>query len=121
MQCVLDGITDGLTRMEVEFPPVPTKLDGEHRLQRPPMLAICLRLCTICTLRVAPGYKGASDLFIDSNVQLALAAARKVSWGSYAAHGSSQLPVPVKAHQCPLCLAVLAVTSWQMQGAVCTL
>jgi hypothetical protein len=43
VQCVLDGIANGLTRMEVEFPPVPTKLDGEHRLQRPLMLAICLQ------------------------------------------------------------------------------
>jgi hypothetical protein len=29
VRCVQDGIKDGLTRMEVEFPPVPVKLDGE--------------------------------------------------------------------------------------------
>ncbi|KAJ9508403.1 hypothetical protein QJQ45_011925 [Haematococcus lacustris] len=52
VQCVADGIKNGLTRMEVEFPPVPVRLDG---------------------------YKGASDVFIDANVQLALAGARKLA------------------------------------------
>jgi len=52
VKCILDGAKDGLTRMEVEFPPIPTKIDG---------------------------YKGASDLFIDSNAQLSLAAARKIA------------------------------------------
>lgn len=47
------AIQEGLTCLEVEFPPVPTKLDG---------------------------YKGSSDLFIDSNIQLSLAAARQVCY-----------------------------------------
>jgi len=49
---VKEGIAAGLTRMEVEFPPLPTQLDG---------------------------YKGASDLFIDANVQLSLAGARRLA------------------------------------------
>jgi hypothetical protein len=46
------ALTDGLKRVEVEFPPVPTGLDA---------------------------YKGSSDLFIDSNVQLALSAAKMLA------------------------------------------
>ncbi|KIY95122.1 hypothetical protein MNEG_12840 [Monoraphidium neglectum] len=49
---LLQGVNAGLKRMEVEFPPIPTNIDA---------------------------YKGSSDLFIDSNVQLALAAAKKVA------------------------------------------
>ncbi|CAL8467622.1 g7160 [Coccomyxa elongata] len=43
------AIEDGLTRLEVEFPALPGNIDG---------------------------YKGASDWFIDSNIQLAIAASR---------------------------------------------
>jgi hypothetical protein len=46
------ALSDGLRRVEVEFPPVPTGLDA---------------------------YKGSSDLFIDSNVQLALTAAKMLA------------------------------------------
>lgn len=46
------ALSDGLRRLEVEFPPVPTGLDA---------------------------YKGSSDLFIDSNVQLALSAAKMLA------------------------------------------
>jgi len=46
------AIADGLRRVEVEFPPVPTGLDA---------------------------YKGSSDLFIDSNVQLAMSAAKMLA------------------------------------------
>jgi len=49
---MLEAIKDGDRRMEVEFPPVPTKVDG---------------------------YKGSSDLFIDSNAQLAIAAAKQIA------------------------------------------
>ncbi|KAG1661843.1 hypothetical protein FOA52_011610 [Chlamydomonas sp. UWO 241] len=49
---ILSGMADGEGRMEVEFPPVPVKVDG---------------------------YKGSSDLFIDSNAQLALAAAKSLA------------------------------------------
>ncbi|KAI8470773.1 MAG: hypothetical protein J3K34DRAFT_419381 [Monoraphidium minutum] len=49
---ILRGAEAGLARMEVEFPPIPTNVDA---------------------------YKGSSDLFIDSNVQLALAAAKKMA------------------------------------------
>lgn len=47
-----EGMKDGIMRMEVEFPPVPLRVDG---------------------------YKGASDLFIDSNAQLAIAAAKNLA------------------------------------------
>ena len=47
---IVFGIEDGLKRMEVEFPAV-SNVDG---------------------------YKGSSDLYIDSNIQLAIAAARKI-------------------------------------------
>jgi hypothetical protein len=51
--CAVDAaLADGLRRLEVEFPPVPTGLDA---------------------------YKGSSDLFIDSNVQLALTAAKMLA------------------------------------------
>ncbi|GAX79735.1 hypothetical protein CEUSTIGMA_g7176.t1 [Chlamydomonas eustigma] len=46
---ILEAVKDGEKRLEVEFPPVPLKIEG---------------------------YKSNSDLFIDSNVQLALAAAK---------------------------------------------
>jgi hypothetical protein len=49
---VAAAMADGLRRVEVEFPPVPTGLDA---------------------------YKGSSDLFIDSNVQLALTAAKMLA------------------------------------------
>lgn len=49
---LLEAMKDGYTRLEVEFPPIPTRIDA---------------------------YKGSSDLFIDSNVQLALAAAKEAS------------------------------------------
>lgn len=49
---IQEGLRDGLSRMEVEFPPVPLRVDG---------------------------YKGASDLFIDSNAQLAIAAAKSLT------------------------------------------
>jgi hypothetical protein len=57
VQCVLDGITNGLTRMEVEFPPVPTKLDGKLRLQRPSMLAIYLNTVLACLCILLQGTK----------------------------------------------------------------
>ncbi|MEW5301987.1 MAG: hypothetical protein WDW36_004805 [Sanguina aurantia] len=53
------GLKDGFLQMEVEFPPVPVALDG---------------------------YKGASDVFIDSNVQLALAAAKRLAAGGRRVH-----------------------------------
>lgn len=53
------GLKDGCKAMEVEFPPVPTKIDA---------------------------YKGESDLYIDSNVQLAVAAARKLAAEGVKAH-----------------------------------
>lgn len=37
-----------------------------------------MQAAVACALRAHAGYKGASDLFIDANVQLALAGARKV-------------------------------------------
>lgn len=49
---VLEAMKDGDLRMEVEFPPVPINVDG---------------------------YKGSSDLYIDSNVSLAMAAAREIA------------------------------------------
>ncbi|CAL5219520.1 g1367 [Coccomyxa viridis] len=45
------AVADGLTRLEVEFPALPGNIDG---------------------------YKGASDWFIDSNIQLALAAGKMI-------------------------------------------
>jgi hypothetical protein len=66
-QAVDSALGDGLRRLEVEFPPVPTGLDA---------------------------YKGSSDLFIDSNVQLALSAAKMLAGinplpASAAANGSA--------------------------------
>lgn len=52
-----------LARLEVEFPPVPGNTDG---------------------------YKGASDLFIDSNCQLALAAAKQLA----AVREQARRPIP---------------------------
>lgn len=52
VDAVSAAITDGLRLLEVEFPALPVKLDG---------------------------YKGSSDVFIDSNVQLALAAAKRLA------------------------------------------
>eukprot|EP00882_Tetradesmus_deserticola_P024642 GHRQ01026944.1.p1 GENE.GHRQ01026944.1~~GHRQ01026944.1.p1 ORF type:complete len:157 (+),score=31.25 GHRQ01026944.1:104-574(+) len=49
---VLAAIEDGIRLMEVEFPAVPTNIDA---------------------------YKGSSDLFIDSNIQYALLAAKQIS------------------------------------------
>ncbi|GBG90319.1 hypothetical protein CBR_g50568 [Chara braunii] len=46
------GLDDGLTRMEVEFPPLPSSVSG---------------------------YKGSSDDFIDANIQLAVAMAKKLN------------------------------------------
>lgn len=46
------AMKDGHTRLEIEFPPLPGNVDG---------------------------YKGASDAFIDSNCQLAIAGARILS------------------------------------------
>jgi len=51
-RAVLKAIGDGVTRMEVEFPPIPTSIDA---------------------------YKGASDVFIDANVQLAISAAKQIA------------------------------------------
>lgn len=51
-RAMLSAVESGITRMEVEFPPIPTNIDA---------------------------YKGSSDLFIDSNVQLALAAAKQLA------------------------------------------
>lgn len=53
------AMEDGLNRLEVEFPPLPGSVDG---------------------------YKGASDVFIDSNAQLAIAAARTLSEGGKRVH-----------------------------------
>ncbi|KAG2499857.1 hypothetical protein HYH03_002148 [Edaphochlamys debaryana] len=52
MESISAAIKDGIRRQEVEFPPLPTSIDG---------------------------YKGASDMYIDSNTQLALAGARKLA------------------------------------------
>ncbi|PNW85398.1 hypothetical protein CHLRE_03g184550v5 [Chlamydomonas reinhardtii] len=52
VDAVSNAINDGLKLLEVEFPALPTNIDA---------------------------YKGASDLFIDSNTQLALAAAKRLS------------------------------------------
>lgn len=49
---VLAAIEDGINLMEVEFPAVPTNIDA---------------------------YKGSSDLFIDSNIQYALLAAKQIA------------------------------------------
>lgn len=49
---LLEAMKDGYKNLEVEFPPLPTRVDA---------------------------YKGSSDLYIDSNVQLALAAAKQAS------------------------------------------
>ncbi|GIL72985.1 hypothetical protein Vretifemale_3208, partial [Volvox reticuliferus] len=52
VESVMSAIGDGLKWLEVEFPALPTNVDG---------------------------YKGSSDLFIDSNTQLALAGAKRVA------------------------------------------
>lgn len=63
VQHAVDSMTeakkDGLTRMEVEFPPVPLRVEG---------------------------YKGSSDLFIDSNAQLAIAAAKRLAIAGMRTH-----------------------------------
>ncbi len=86
VRCVEDAIKQGLTRLEVEFPPVPTKIDGACCPSATAALPgpcqqrrnSALRPSTQTIVRLSAGYKGASDMFIDSNVQLALAAARQV-------------------------------------------
>lgn len=55
----LSGIKNGVKRMEVEFPPTPISIEG---------------------------YKGASDTFIDANVQLALSAARLLAGAGRKVH-----------------------------------
>lgn len=66
------------------------------------------------------GYKGASDLFIDSNIQLALAAARQVRKGEDArgvgatrVARTGQLALDT-ALSCPL------TRSWPSQAGACT-
>ncbi|KXZ56733.1 hypothetical protein GPECTOR_1g660 [Gonium pectorale] len=52
VESVMAAVADGVQWMEVEFPALPTNVDG---------------------------YKGSSDLFIDSNTQLALAGAKRLA------------------------------------------
>ncbi|KAJ9510543.1 hypothetical protein QJQ45_016020 [Haematococcus lacustris] len=80
VQCVADGIKNGLTRMEVEFPPVPVRLDGAADSIGLRVAWVLQHPSTPCVLAThSAGYKGASDVFIDANVQLALAGARKLA------------------------------------------
>lgn len=84
-------------------------------------------MCLFCCLLVAAAYKGSSDLYIDSNIQFALSAARQVSgevlrthstqcgqsiqgYWAHAARGIGRSVAPICAGQClnadwpPLCL-----------------
>jgi hypothetical protein len=65
----------------------------------------------------AAGYKGASDLFIDSNVQLALAAARKVSCAVFMLM-EIQADCSVGARMIKIGGLLVAMRSWQTQGGV---
>ncbi len=75
---VLQAINDGLTRMEVEFPALPSSVDGARAA------TLLVRLCPLRPLHrttvscSAAAYKSGSDDFIDANVQLAIAAGRLV-------------------------------------------
>lgn len=75
------AVSDGLTRLEVEFPAV-SNVDGERRQGGCQLFfahCILCASCYTCTANASSaGYKGASDLYIDANIQLALAASRKV-------------------------------------------
>ena len=80
------AVADGLTRMEVEFPPLPGNVDGEtgllHRMHADPdgtASPPCSRFAPPCA-----GYKGSSDWFVDSNCccclhQVALPAAHGIT------------------------------------------
>lgn len=91
---VLAATQDGLGRLEVEFPAV-SEVDGG--CNRPPPPLTCLpasqhvltwllqqcwqarsQLLTVVLPSQDAGYKGSSDLYIDANIQLALAAGRRV-------------------------------------------
>jgi len=86
---VLAAIEDGIKLMEVEFPAVPANIDGEatppHELQgwQGASLRMLWGHCFVyvplfCLLMCPAAYKGSSDLYIDSNIQLAVSAARQV-------------------------------------------
>ena len=84
------AVADGLTRVEVEFPALPGNIDGKRELY--------VQITDLLQLHLAPrpypicahaGYKGASDWFIDSNIQLALAASKMVRLHSISSHHDS--------------------------------
>jgi len=92
------AVADGLTRLEVEFPALPGNIDGKRWLY--------VQIADLLQLHLAPrpypmsahaGYKGASDWFIDSNIQLALAASKMVRFHSI----SSQHDTDQKMHTTP--------------------
>lgn len=72
------AIDDGLTRLEVEFPSLPGNVDGEQSLVLPSTLHDEHCKLTILKISAWTGYKSSSDWFIDSNIQLAIAASRMV-------------------------------------------
>jgi hypothetical protein len=110
VESVATAIGDGLRLLEVEFPALPTKVDGA-RVGRTPIcksryavegaLHACWRAtrgarsvvttpdCLPPLVRRA-AYKGSSDLFIDSNTQLALAAAKRVRRTRTSLHHASR-------------------------------
>ena len=73
------AVDSGLTRLEVEFPPLPGNIDGAHAGTC--LIALHVNKASMPLMRAAPlhaGYKGSSDWFVDSNIQLAIAASRTV-------------------------------------------
>ena len=97
--CAPVSPTSGEKRMEVEFPPIPVSVDCKS--VRPTAHRVTIVLVTVRSLNkpvpvkgiakkgqvsvasfTCTAYKGSSDLYIDSNVQLAIAAGKLVSRSS---------------------------------------
>lgn len=79
-KAVLSAIGDGVKLMEVEFPAVPVNIDGKVVHSMRCIIGYRSRIVDhLHHLYRVAAYKGSSDLFIDSNIQYALSAAKQVS------------------------------------------
>ncbi len=73
VRSIIEAMKDGDTRMEVEFPSVPVSTEGETCKSNVNHMAWNVNGSSLT------GYKVNSDVIVDANAQLAIAAAKLVS------------------------------------------
>ena len=119
------AVDDGLTRLEVEFPPLPGNIDGKlRRHMHGCPLHVDRWHATDAPCPLHAGYKGSSDWFVDSNIQLAIAASRTVRL-VICSHTGTATSTAFPGHQagssCGLTWHWRACSFGRRRGSACTL